>query len=96
MPPEKIEEIKKLELPYRWQMIQLFSLHIFAGSLLACIALSWEKAEKIIIAGLGNHFYAIAFALFAMIGIVSGFIGGMKALQFLIQLIRISKNFKDE
>jgi hypothetical protein len=103
MAPEKVEEIRKLELPKKWQILQLVSLHIFAGAVVACLMLSYGKIEEAIEKGFeamhkgwGTPAYAIFFAIFVMIGVVSGFLGGIKALQLLIHLIRITKNIKDD
>lgn len=94
--PKSKEEVRKLELPPKWQLLQLYSLHTFAGALVACISLSWEKIEKIITNGLGTQFYAVMFACFVIAGILSGFIAGTKGLQLLIHLIRITKNLKED
>lgn len=95
MPPQKIEEIRKLELPRRWELIQLFSSHILAGSVVACLLLYWDKAESIITKAFNARTYAVIFGVFFIIGVVSGFLSAMRGLQILVKLLRLAKNIND-
>jgi ABC-type thiamin/hydroxymethylpyrimidine transport system permease subunit len=99
MQPDKIEEIKKLELPRKWQLFQLFAAHIFTGSLVACFLLYWDKAEFIITKAFNSRTYAVIFGIFFMTGIVSGFFSAMRGMQILVKIFRLAnmvKNLKDD
>lgn len=100
MQPDKIDEISKLELPRKWQLIQLFAAHIFTGALVSCFLLYWDKAEFIITKAFNARTYAVIFGIFFMTGIISGFFAAMRGVQILIKILRIAnmvnKNLKED
>lgn len=90
------EDLKKVELPRIWQVLQLWSLQSLAGSLISIAFLLNESVSKALIKAFGDKNYAIILAAFLIVGAVSCYGAGTKGVQLLLHVIRMTKAAKDE